>query len=444
MSVPTEPSTDPEEPRDGAAEHTAGTDGTARAGQPPEAARIEELVVDAGAFTADPYARLAQLRAGGPVRRVRTPFAELWMVLDHETVRSALADPRLRNDIRNSATWESDGGFAIGRNMLQVDPPDHTRLRRLVAAGFTGRRIQSLAPRVQDITGTLLDAMATAADAHADLVDAFAFPLPITVICELLGVPATGHAAFRAWSTEMVAATDPQAAGAAGQEMTAYLTGLVEDIRRTEAAGSSGGPGPEGSLLRAMVRTTDDDGTSLAPEELLGMAFLLLVAGHETTVNLISSAVHLLLRHPEQLAALRNDWSLLEGAVEEVLRYEPPVPAGAYRYTAEPVTLAGTRIPAGESVILSLASAHRDPARFHDPDRFDIRRDSADTRGHLAFGHGIHHCLGAPLARMEATVALRALFERFPGLALDEPDAAPDWRPSLLRGLRRLPVRWDS
>ncbi|MDX3852685.1 cytochrome P450 [Streptomyces sp. AK02-01A] len=398
---------------------------------------VEELVVDAEEFTADPYPRLAELRAGGPVRRVRTPFAELWMVVGHETVRSALADPRLRNDIRHSRDWDSDGGYAIGRNMLQVDPPDHTRLRRLVASEFTGRRIRSLRPRMRDITDALLDAMAP--EGRADLVEALAFPLPITVICELLGVPDADRNAFRAWSTEMVAANDPEAATAAAREMTGYLTGLIEGMRPAVA-----GAGRNDGLLYAMVRSADEDGDGLSTEELLGMAFLLLVAGHETTVNLISSAVHLLLRHPAQLAALRNDWTLLEGAVEEVLRYEPPVPATAYRYTAEPVTLAGTRIPAGEPVVLSLAAANRDPARFTAPERFDIRRDPAETRGHLAFGHGIHHCLGAPLARMEATIALRALFERFPGLALDKAASPPDWRPSLLRGLRRLPVRWDA
>ncbi len=172
------------------------------------------------------------------------------------------------------------------------------------------------------------------------------------------------------------------------------------------------------------------------------MAFLLLVAGHETTANLISSAVHHLLRHPDQLAALRADPSLVDGAVEEALRYEPPAQIAAYRYTAEPMTLAGTAIDQGERVVLGLGAANRDPERFADPDRFDIHRDPAVNRAQIAFSHGIHHCLGAPLARLETAVALPALLRRFPGLALDDTADAPQWRPSLLRGLRNLPVRW--
>ncbi|MGW4237418.1 cytochrome P450 family protein [Streptomyces sp. NPDC004749] len=436
-----------------------------------------DLVTDPVAFNSDPYPRYEELRADGGVRWIRTPNgATQWFVFDAETVRAALTDPRLRNDIRHSATWKSDGGYAVGRNMLQTDPPDHTRLRRLVAREFTGQRVQALRPRVREITDALLDTMAPAG--RADLVDAFAFPLPITVICELLGVPGRDRDSFRDWSTEIVAATDPEAAAAAQQQMTVYLTGLIEDKRRraerasagpgastaTTATGTetetAGGPAtakdpgedPSGGhdLLYDLVRAAGQDDDALSPEELIGMAFLLLVAGYETTVNLISSAVHLLLRHPEQLAALRADWTLLEGAVEEALRYEPPAPATSYRYAAESLTLGGVEVAKGDSVVLSIAGANRDSARFSDPGRFDIRRDPADTRSHLSFGHGVHHCLGAPLARLEATVALRALLERCPDLALDhaagtspdDPANAPDWRPSMLRGLRRLPVRW--
>ncbi|CAM5721137.1 Cytochrome P450 OS=Streptomyces alboniger OX=132473 GN=CP975_14260 PE=3 SV=1 [Streptomyces alboniger] len=261
------------------------------------------------------------------------------------------------------------------------------------------------------------------------------YPLPLTIICELLGVPEADRAAFRAWSTQVVALDDAQKSARAQQEMAAYLAGLAEEKRRLRDA-------EEGDLLHALVRANDTDGADrLTPQELLGMAFLLLVAGHETTVNLIANAVHLLLSHPEQLAALRADPELLHGAVEETLRFEAPAPAGTYRYAAEPITLGGARIPAGARVVLSIAAAHRDPARFPAPDRFDIHRDPAETRAHLAFGHGLHHCLGAPLARLEATSALRALLDRFPRLAL-EGDGAPRWRSSLMRGLRELPVRW--
>ncbi|WP_326811101.1 cytochrome P450 [Streptomyces scopuliridis] len=398
---------------------------------------LTELTSAAPDFFADPYPAYQSLRAEGPVRRIRMPAGEaVWLVLGYDAVRAALGDTRLRNDIRHSAEFDSDGGYAIGRNMLQVDPPDHTRLRALVSRQFTARRIAELEPRIQRISAELLDAMAPAGG--ADLVDAYAFPLPITVICELLGVPAADREAFHRWSSAIVAVTDAEAAMAGATAMTEYLTGLIEEKRRLA-------PGEDADLLHALVRTHDsdgDDGDRLAPDELLGMAFLLLVAGHETTVNLLSSAVHLLLRHPDQLAALRADPGLLEGAIEETLRYEPSAQIAAYRYTAEPVTLAGTPIPQGERVVLSLAAANRDPARFADPERFDIRRDPAVNRAQLAFSHGIHHCLGAPLARLEASVALPALLDRFPDLALDDATAAPEWRPSLLRGLRTLPVRW--
>ncbi|MFE4825933.1 cytochrome P450 [Streptomyces sp. NPDC056672] len=431
--------------------------------------QIVELTSAAPDFFADPYPAYRALRAQAPVRRLRMPGGEaVWMVLGYDAVRAALADPRLRNDIRHSAEFESDGGYAIGRNMLQVDPPDHTRLRALVSRQFTARRIAALRPRIERISAGLLDAMVAAASpggpgepvgtagfdgpvGPVDLVGAYAFPLPITVICELLGVPVADRAAFHDWSGKIVAFDDAEAAAAAAASMTAYFTGLIEE-KRSLAPGAGSGEDTQGAadsqgtadadLLHALVRTHDESGDHLSPDELLGMAFLLLVAGHETTVNLISSAVRLLLTHPDQLAALRADPGLLEGTIEETLRYEPPVQIAAYRYTAEPMTLAGTPIPKGERVVISLAAAHRDPARFTDPDRFDIRRDPAANRAQLAFSHGIHHCLGAPLARLEAAVALPALLDRFPRLALDDASAAPEWRPSLLRGLRRLPVRW--
>ncbi|MFD5748580.1 cytochrome P450 [Streptomyces sp. NPDC127033] len=424
------------------------TDDGVRAGD----AGAEDLALgDWPGFTADPYPRYARLRADGAVHPVSLPLgAPQWLVTDGATSRAALTDhERLRNDIRHSSSWKSDGGHAVGRNMLQVDPPDHTRLRRLVAREFTQRRVQALRPRVQEIADGLLDAVA--ADGRADLVDAYGFPLPITVICELLGVPAADREPFRAWSAQIVAVTDPEAGQRANREMTEYFLGLIEEKRALPAGAA------ESDLLHAVIHSTDGedgegDGAGLDTEELLGMAFVLLVAGHETTAHLISSAVHHLLRHPGQLAALRADWTLLDGAIEETLRYEPPVQATSYRHTAEPVTLGGTRIAAGEPVMFSIAAANRDPERFPDPDRFDIHRDPAVTRGHLSFGHGIHHCLGAPLARLEGAVALRTLLERFPDLALDEAGTAgngagagagaPEWRPGLLRGLNRLPVRW--
>ncbi|GGX13217.1 cytochrome P450 [Streptomyces malachitofuscus] len=377
---------------------------------------------------ADPFRVLAALRAEGPVHRVHIPGSgNAWLVVTREAARAALSDPRLRNDIRHSATWETDGGHAIGRNMLQSDPPHHTRLRRLVAGRFAPGRIAALRPGIGTVARRLLDRLPDTG--HADLVSGYALPLPVTVICDLLGVPVADRAAFHTWSNELVMPTGAETAGAAAAALTGYLTELI-----AEKAGA-----PDGSLLADLTRNAED-GT--APEELLGMAFLLLVAGHETTVNLISATVHSLLTHPRQLALLRADPDLAGAAVEESLRFNSPVHSSAFRFAAEPMELAGTRVAAGDAVLVSLAAASRDPLAFPDPDRFDITRR---PQGHLAFGHGAHHCLGAPLARAEGVIALRLLLERHPGLALA---AAPEtlvWRSStLLRGLTALPVRLDG
>ncbi|WP_431944974.1 cytochrome P450 family protein [Actinacidiphila sp. bgisy167] len=381
-------------------------------------------------FTADPYPVYARLREQGPVHHVRTAdTGELWLIVGHEQARAVLADNRFAKDARalGLVTYDEE---LLGRHMLVTDPPEHTRLRRLVAREFTGRRVEELAPRVEAITAGLLDAMLARPDGAADLVEALAYPLPITVICELLGVPYLDRAAFRAWSNEVVAPTGADAERKAFEELAVYLHELIEDKRRA----------PGDDLMSALIRTTTEDGDRLSRTELSGMAFLLLIAGHETTVNLISGGVRALLSHPEQLALLRADMSLIDGAVEEMLRYDGPVETATFRFTTEPVEIAGTVIPAHAPVLVALASASRDPGRFSEPDRFDIRRD---TRGHLAFGHGLHYCLGAPLARLEGRIAVRALLERCPDLALDADPAGLDWLPGMLiRGVRRLPVRF--
>ncbi|MGW5969764.1 cytochrome P450 family protein [Streptomyces sp. NPDC055186] len=395
--------------------------------------------LDPAADPYDPYAVYAALRAEGPVHRVHVPGSgDSWLVVTHEAVRRALTDPRLRNDIRHSATWETDGGHAIGRNMLQSDPPQHTRLRRLVAGHFAPGRIAGLRPRIEDIARELLAELPE--QGTADLVSGYALPLPVTVICEVLGVPVADRATFHTWSNELVMPTGEEAAAASAGALADYLTELIAEKTRT----------PDGSLLAALATAADDASTGpapdpepepdgLTPEELLGMAFLLLVAGHETTVNLISATLHSLLAHPDQLARLRADPSLIDGTIEESLRYNSPVHAGAFRFAAEGLDLAGTRVDAGDAVLVSLAAASRDPLAFPDPDRFDITRR---PRGHLGFGHGPHHCLGAPLARAEAATALRLLLDRYPSLAFATDPTTLTWRTStLLRGLRELPLR---
>ncbi|GKQ36076.1 cytochrome P450 [Streptomyces sp. A012304] len=391
-------------------------------------------VIDLGAFgegfRKDPHPVYARLRERGPVHRVRLPGAGAddwsWLVVGYQEARAALADPRLAKDGSRIGVTFLDEEL-IGKYLLMTDPPQHTRLRALISRAFTMRRVERLRPRIQQITDDLLDMMLP--HGSADLVESFAYPLPITVICELLGVPEMDRTEFRKLSTETVAPTSEESAHDAFARLAAYLTELIEDKRCA---------GPSDDLLSDLIRTTAEDGDRLSPGELRGMAFILLIAGHETTVNLITNTVHALLTHPEQLAALRADMTLLDGAIEEALRYEGPVENATFRFAAEPLEIGGRAIARGETVVIGLAAAGRDAARHPDPDRFDIRRD---TRGHLAFGHGIHYCLGAPLARLEAHTALRALLTRAPALALSAPP--DDWLPGMLiRGVRDLRVRW--
>ncbi|MFE4593034.1 cytochrome P450 family protein [Streptomyces laurentii] len=380
-------------------------------------------------FTANPHPYYAALRASGPVHEIITPEGwPAWLIVGYDEARAALADQRFAKDSAFTGFVPPEVEI-IGPHLLAADPPDHTRMRKLVAREFTGRRVEALRPRVRQLADELLDMMAPAR--RGDLVDSFAFPLPITVICELLGVPVADRDTFRAWSHEIVAPSGAVAEEEAIKGFAAYLDTFIEDKR-------AAGPGDD--LLSALIAARAEDGDRLSLPELRGLIQLLIVAGHETTVNLISATVRLLLTHPDQLKAVRADFGLLPGAIEEVLRHDGPVETATYRFTREDVTIGDTVIPARSVAVIGIASAGRDPGRFPEPDRFDIHRD---TRGHLGFGHGIHFCLGAPLARLEGEIAVRALLERFPRLALD-PEAPPlEWMPSILiRGPRHLPVLW--
>ncbi|MFJ1647245.1 cytochrome P450 [Streptomyces sp. NPDC088258] len=384
-------------------------------------------------FNINPHPYYAKLRETGPVHEVISPDGmPFWLVVGYEEGREALADPRLSKALETMG-YESSDEAIMGPHVLTLDPPDHTRLRKLVAPEFTARRVERMLPRIQRITDELLDAMGPSG--HGDLVDALAFPLPIIVICELLGIPHADRDTFRAWTNEIVAPTTPDGARVNTIELCGYLDELIEDKRAS---------GPSDDLLSSLLRTEAEDGDRLSAAELRAWAYVLLIAGHETTVNLIANAVRCLLAHPDQLAALRSDFGLIDGVIEETLRFEGPVETSTVRFTREPVSYGGTEIPALRTVLVSLASADRDPARFPDPDTFDIRRSTSGRGpGHLAFGHGIHFCVGAPLARLEARIALRTLLERCPDLALDPSAGAWDWLPGLLiRGVRTLPVRW--
>ncbi|MET7801952.1 cytochrome P450 family protein [Streptomyces decoyicus] len=398
--------------------------------EPVEALDLAALGED---YVRDPHEVYARLRERGPVHRVRLPEGTVvWLVVGYEEVRAALSDPRLSKEWRHASSAQPMQPVSIGVSMLRSNAPQHTHIRGLVARAFTARRVASLAPRIQEMTDELLAAMLAVPEGRADLVEALSFPLPVTVICELLGVPFLERDVFRTWTDIlMVGAPTPQT-----REALTAMGGYLDDLVQAKRAR------PGDDLLTDLIAVSDEDGDRLSQVELLGMAQLLLIAGYETTANLISNGVLALLTHPEQLALLRADLSLIDGAVEEMLRYDGPLETSTFRFTLEPTEIAGTVIPGGgEAVLPVIADAGRDPLRFDDPGRFDITRDA---RGHVAFGHGIHFCLGAPLARLEARIAVRTLLERCPKLELDAHPADLSWRlGALLRGPRSLPVRWS-
>jgi cytochrome P450 len=324
------------------------------------------------------------------------------------------------------------GDFSTGeRSILNLDPPDHTRLRRLTAQAFTARRIEGLRPFIQRITDELLDTM-TGRTPPLDLIEEFAFPLPTAVICEVLGVPFADRARFRAWSTTIVTPMQhtPDEVAQAQRTCAEYMAKLVA-AKRAE---------PGDDLLSALVQARDSDDRLTEPE-LIDLATQMLLAGHETTVSLIATGVVLLLRHPEQLAAMRADAELVAGTVEEIMRYDGPADTTLLRVALADVEIGDVTIKAGEGIMAMTGAANFDGSCFADPERFDITRTQ---NPHLGFGHGIHFCLGASLARLEGQIALRTLFERIPSLRLAiDPDQV-SWRPPLsIRGPESVPVIWS-
>jgi cytochrome P450 len=394
-------------------------------------------------FKANPYPAYAQLRSTAPIHRVTLPDGRaMWLVTRYEDVAAVFKDERFVKDWRNAVTPEQLAQIPpipevmkpLSRNMLDMDPPDHERLRALVSKAFTPRLIERMRPRVQAIADALLDAAQDKGE--MDLIDDYAFPLPITVIAELLGVPVEDRNKFREWS-------DAAVSGNATQEyvekiliphmqaFTDYLRAMFEEKRKN----------PKDDLISALVRA-EEAGDKLSEDELLAMVFLLLIAGHETTVNLIGNGMLALLQHPDQLQKLKNDPSLIKPAIEELLRYDGPVETSTERFTREDVVIGGTLIPKGEMVMVVIASADHDPERFPEPDALDVTR--ADNK-HLAFGKGIHFCLGAPLARMEGQIAINTLLRRMPNLRLKDSPESLAWRPGLvLRGLKGLPVEFRN
>lgn len=392
-------------------------------------------------FRVDPYRVFAQMREHDPVLCQPGVDGEsmIWFLTRHDDVAAVLLDDeRFVRDPRLALTEDELAGQelpaalqAIDNHMLNRDGQDHRRLRRLVTKAFTPKVVEQLRPRIQAIADELLDAVETRGS--MDLSAEFAFPLPITVIAELLGVPTADQRRFETWSNAIITpALEPEALerffGQMG-EFVAYLTDLFA-ARRAD---------PQDDLVSALLAARDES-DALTEEEVFGTVVLLIVAGHETTVGLIGNAVVNLLSHQDQLELIRADPSLIPAAIEEVLRYEGPVERTLNRWAATDVELRGRTIRRGEVVIAILGSADRDPERYPDPDRLDVTRE--DKR-HLAFGRGSHFCLGAPLARLEAEIALETLFRRLPTLRLAVAPDELEWRATpTFRRLETLPVAW--
>jgi cytochrome P450 len=383
----------------------------------------------------DPVAELARVRADEGVTRVVTPFGiPAFLVTRYEDVREVLSDPvrfsNARTDFPLADQLQLSRDEIAQRragHLLALDPPEHTRLRRMLTPEFTVRRIRRLAPRIEQIVESHLDDLEREGP-PADLVSRFALPIPSLVICELLGVPYSERAQFQQRTRRQLDMSVPvEERLALQQEGREFMQGQV--ARAHEEPGDD--------MLGMLVR---EHGDELSEDELVGVAGLLLVAGHETTANMLGLGTLALLRNPEQFAMVRDDPAAVGSAVEELLRWLSIVPSGIPRTTTTEVTLAGHTIPAGQLVVASLVAANRDSALVSDPDRLDITRGEM---GHMAFGHGVHHCLGAPLARMEMTTAFPALLRRFPKLELAVPFEEVGFRPhSFIYGLQSLPVNW--
>ena len=400
----------------------------------PDGAIVASIDAD---FKRHSQARLAELRARGPMHRVRSSSGvESWLVVGYELAREALTHPAL---LKNTAPSEealaaagytaNKPGVGLGGQMLESDPPEHTRLRKLVSGAFTPRRTQQLGPRIQEIADELIDAMAAAPGREVDLVEAYTGRLPVIVIAELLGVPEADRDDFRVWTSHAMNYASPRHKESIA-DLHRMLTRLLADKRAS----------PTDDLLSDLVAVRDQEAGRLSESELVGTALLLIVAGHETTVNLLGNALFALLGDPGQARLLAERPELIANAVEEFLRYDPSVELTTFRFAAEDLVLGGQPVARGEVLAVALTSVSRDAPNEGDADVLDVTRPSPR---HLAFGHGIHHCLGAPLARLEAATALGTLLRRVSGLEAAAPLDEVDWIPAgMMHGPLRLPVRF--
>jgi cytochrome P450 len=406
-------------------------------GQPcPEATAAGGTSLFGAALLADPHGGYAGLRAVGPVHRTTTPDgARVWLVTGYPEVRAALADPRLSLDKRTASSSGDHGASMppeLDAHLLNLDPPDHTRLRRLVSKAFTPRSVEALRGRVQQRTDELLDRLSPgpAHRTEADLMAELATPLALTVICDVFGIADGGRPDFR-HCADTLRSPAPDAA-LSSREALRRMFGILTDLIAEKRAR------PGDDLLTRMIAARDQQ-DRLAEPELVALAFLILFAGYDNSANLIGSTLLALLSHPEALRRLRAGELRTDQVLDETLRWNAPSMLAARRFAREDVELGGVTIPAGERIWLSLVSANRDAVQFPDPAAFDAGRDGV----HLGFGHGIHYCLGAALARLEAEVALTTLLRRFPALGLARPPHQLRWQESFRnRGLQELPVTW--
>ena len=390
-------------------------------------------------FKANPFPLLASLRASEPVCRTYLPDktkTPVWLLTRYEDVFTLLKDERFPKNRRSALTpeqirrlpWVPPMFRPLERNMLDLDQPDHTRLRALVHKAFTPGLVEQMRQRVQTLADELLEAVARRHE--MDLINDYALPLPMTIITEILGVPTKDRHKFHKWSKAVVSLSSPNVTIRVIPSVWMFIRYLRRffKVRRRD---------PQDDLASALIEA-EEAGDKLSEDELLAMIFLLLIAGHETTVNLISSGVLALLEHPDQMERLRQEPALIKPAVEELLRYAAPVFMSTERYAREDVTLHGVTIPRGEMTLGVIGSANRDETIFQNPEQLDITRE---PNKHLSFGQGIHFCLGAPLARMEAQIAINTLLRRMPDLRLKVSSDSLHWRPSMiLRGLDKLPV----
>lgn len=381
-------------------------------------------------FTRNPYPVYSKLRSMDPIHQVQFPDGQRgWLVTSYEDGAAVLKDQRFIKDFSKLYGSSMDQMSVFTQNMLFSDPPDHKRLRGLAQKAFTPKMIAGMRGRIEEITEELVEGMA--GKEQVDLIDEFAFPLPIIVICEILGVPSADRDKFRRWSNSLIEGTSGEAGVSVYEHMTQFVQYLGQWFAKVREQ-----PGED--LISKLI-IAEEEGDRLTEKELYGVVSLLIIAGHETTVNLIGNTVLSLLSFPEQQKLLKEKPELIAQALEESLRYNGPVEFSTSRWANEDMEFGGKQFHRGDLVVVSLNSANHDPARFTDPETFDITREKSP---HLAFGMGIHFCLGAPLARLEGEIAITKLLDRFPAMKLAVDESELDWRPGMIvRGVKKLPLQ---